>query len=143
MSVSDSLARLVVPIVHLYPEVVVGKALTIFCNEDRVNNLQYVNPILVKLMFGKLYIVKSCRAEHLEKIRSKLEAYVKAPSGNVIEVREVQEEKAAYIVLTCVKSPSVNVIEVSLPQLAKTLAKPLTYAKKPLGNITEVREEQR
>lgn len=54
MSVSDSLARLVVPIVHLYPEVVVGKALTIFCNDDRVNLVQVLKPILVKSMFGRL-----------------------------------------------------------------------------------------
>lgn len=61
MSVSDSLARLVVPIVHLYPEVVVGKALTIFCSEDKVNEVQYINPVLVKLMFGRLCRVKSWR----------------------------------------------------------------------------------
>lgn len=67
MSVSDSLARLVVPIVHLYPEVVVGKALTIFCNEDKVNEVQVLKPIVFKLMFGKLYIVRSCREVHLLK----------------------------------------------------------------------------
>ena len=65
MSVSDSLARLVVPIVHLYPEVVVGKALTIFCNEDRVNEVQVVNPVADKLIFGRLYIVKSLREVQL------------------------------------------------------------------------------
>lgn len=84
MSVSDSLARLVVPIVHLYPEVVVGKALTIFCNEDKVNEVQYVNPVLVKLMLGKLYIVKSCSEVHLSKAQDIVVTYVKAPSGNVI-----------------------------------------------------------
>lgn len=64
MSVSDSLARLVVPIVHLYPEVVVGKALTIFCSEDSVNEVQVLNPRSDKLIFGRLYIVKSCNEVH-------------------------------------------------------------------------------
>jgi hypothetical protein len=65
MSVSDSLARLVVPRAHLYPEVVVGKALTIFCSEDKVNEVQVVNPVADKLIFGRLYIVKSLREVQL------------------------------------------------------------------------------
>ena len=68
MSVSDSLARLVVPRVHLYPEVVVGKALTIFCSEDRVNEVQVLKPIVVKLRLGKLYIVKSLSEEQPTKV---------------------------------------------------------------------------
>lgn len=68
MSVSDSLARLVVPRAHLYPEVVVGNALRIFCSEDRVNDVHYEKPVLSRLTFGKRGITKVSNEVQLKNV---------------------------------------------------------------------------
>jgi hypothetical protein len=59
-----------------------------------------------------------------------------------MEVSVEQSKKAPYILLTYVKAPSGNVTEGRDLQLAKILAKTLTCVNAPSGNVTDLREVQ-